>query len=129
MRSRRPLVPYLPRAHAPGRGRALLTETRRDLPPALAVCDRRLGASTPCHRPLRRPDNATDSVPLVHLEALQLHLDETARVELELLRAADSLAIRLGGERGVFDDDALVALDQRVDEQLVRPGVELEMLE
>src|SRR5690349_14549224 len=70
------------------------------------------------------PDALLD---LSGVEALQLHLDETAGVELELARAV--ARVDLGGERGVLDDDPLVALDQGVDEELIGAGIELEMLE
>ena len=62
------------------------------------------------------------------VEAEQLHLDEAAGVELELPRCERPV---LDGDRnrGLLDDDPLVTLDERVDDQLIGPGLELEMLE
>src|SRR2546426_3766676 len=62
------------------------------------------------------------------IEPEQLHLDEPARVELELARSKRLLP-RVRSDRRELEDDLLVALDERVHEQLVRPSLELEMLE
>src|SRR6266853_4595814 len=72
--------------------------------------------------------NPTDSIPLLDLQTRELHLDEAARVELELAGAANRHPV-LRCQRRVLDDHPLVALDEAVDEELVRPRVELEMLE
>ena len=66
---------------------------------------------------------------LLGVEAEQLHLDVVGGVERELLRLErrDVLPARADGRE--LDDDPLVALDEGVDEQLVRPGLELEVLE
>jgi hypothetical protein len=59
------------------------------------------------------------------IEALELHLDVPGRVEGEL----PGLERRRGAvaARRELDDDGLVALDERVDEQLVRAGLEVEV--
>src|SRR5438309_73101 len=64
---------------------------------------------------------------LRRFEAEELHLDESRGVERELPRLERrGRAVAPGGE---LDDDGLVALDQGVDEELVGPGREVEVLE
>ena len=61
------------------------------------------------------------------IQALELHLDVARRVEGELARLErGARAIAAWRE---LDDDRFVALDERVDEQLVRPRLEVEVLE
>src|SRR5579859_6650018 len=69
------------------------------------------------------------SVGLVGVETEELHLDELRDgLELELARREwrPTVVRRQGRE---LDDDPLVALDEGVDDELIRPGLELEMLE
>src|SRR5688500_13776235 len=67
-------------------------------------------------------------VVLAGVEGEQLHLDESARVELELTWRVGRSRLR-SRHRRVLDDHPLVTLDEAVDEQLVRPGLEFEVLE
>ena len=66
---------------------------------------------------------------LVGVEAEQLHLDVVARVELELARGERRCLLRSRADRRELDDHALVALDERIDQQLVWPRLELQVLE
>ena len=63
------------------------------------------------------------------VEAEQLHLDVVAGVELELARCERRCVVRAWPDRRELDDHSLVALDERVDQELVRPRLELEVLE
>src|SRR5689334_10618719 len=119
MRSRRPLGPCPPRPSHAGPSRSgHVTGKRRPPSRALASCRSAPRRADPVPPVAGTTGNPTDSVPLVDLESLQLHLDEAAGVELELLGTADGDAVRVGGEGRVFDHHALVTLDERIDEEL-----------
>src|SRR3954468_1620383 len=60
---------------------------------------------------------------LLPVESQQLHLDEPARVELELARGERRRVLR-HPDRREFEHDSLVVLDEGVDEQLIRPRLE-----
>ena len=63
------------------------------------------------------------------VEARELHLDVAARVERRAGAARTASRRRPRADRRELDDHPLVALDEGVDEQLVGPRLELEMLE
>ena len=63
------------------------------------------------------------------VEAEQLHLDIVGCVEFQLTRREGRGVLAPGADRRELDDDPLIALHERVDQQLVRAGLELEMLE
>ena len=95
------------------------------------VCDRsscRRTALTPRDRDAARPSGYALLV-LAGFEAEQLHLDETAGVERQLAWGERRVVDLAGSDRGELHDHPLVALDERVDEQLIGPGLEFEVLE
>ena len=91
---------------------------------------RRLGAPAALGLPYVRGErSASGALVLADLETEQLHLDVVRRVELELTRRERRGVLGPRADRRELDDDPLVALDQRIDEQLVGAGLELEVLE
>src|SRR5204862_6338007 len=114
-----------PRRVRGGTGRASLPWAHRRAGPQWA---RWYARGLPVWAPNRDPW-AGDSGPLLlrRFEAEELHLDESGGVERELPRF--ERRGRAVASRRELDDDGFVALDQDVDEKLVGPGREVEMLE